>query len=84
MPGTTDSALAAPRTAAFPYQLLADFAGGELTAAAADDVRRRLDRDPRWRAHFDSLAHLDAEREVAREDGRALKRFDAARASQPE
>jgi hypothetical protein len=64
------------RQAAFPYeQLLAYLRGEPQPAAVRAEVEGNLATNRRWRAHHDSVRHLDLERVAARHDGKALAAF---------
>lgn len=60
----------------FPYeQLLAFYRGRMEDPAEAAVVERRILDDARWRAHFESVEHLDLERASVLADARRLRTF---------
>lgn len=63
--------------AEFPYEQLLAFSRGQLNRAASDEIQRRVETDPRWRAHYESVRFLDLERLAARQDAKELEGFVA-------
>ena len=62
----------------FPYEeLLAFFRQDLRDAAACRRIGQLVQTDPRWRAHWESIQHLDLERAAAIQDGKDLREFQA-------
>jgi hypothetical protein len=65
-----------PAPGKFPYELLLAFHRGEvLDRKEQAQIRDLVEKDPRWRAHYESVRYLDLERAAARQDAEDLKRF---------
>lgn len=66
----------------FPYTRLLAYRRGEITnPIERAEIERRIQTDPRWKAHDDSLKDLDLEMIAAEQDARDLDRFSPAQAT---
>jgi hypothetical protein len=73
---------AAPRPAAFAYsQLLAFYRGEVADPYLYMEIEDRVRKDPRWRAHWESVRYLDLERAAALQDAADLERFGRGEAT---
>ena len=61
----------------FPYErVLALYRDSDSQALSrGNDLKTRIEEDDRYRAHWDSIRHLDLERELAVADAKELKAF---------
>src|SRR5262245_35894875 len=68
-----------PVPSKFPYELLLAFHRGEIVDRKEQaQIHDLMEREPRWRAHYESVRYLDLERAAARQDAEDLKRFQEA------
>jgi hypothetical protein len=68
----------------FPYQQLLEYFQGRLNdPKLCADFERNLNSDPRWKAHWESVRHIDMERAAAVQDADDLRRFLAHVSARP-
>ncbi len=73
-PSMAGTSLAQP----FPYERLLAFYRGRIDdPVEIDEIQRKIRDDARWRAHWESVQHLDLERASVRADARQLRSFPA-------
>lgn len=67
----------------FPYdRLLAFYRGRVSDEKEVATIKSRISKDERWHAHWESIRHLDSERDIAQHDAEQLQRMQMDRSSQ--